>query len=203
MKAVVLLSGGLDSAVSAWWARALGIEIHALTVDYDQTHRIELSAAGKLADKLGPASHKVAAVHLWPGPVAASVPVTGRNLVLLSMALARCEDVDADAVVIGCNADDSLMFADCRQPFLRSVEVMMHAQHGPRFSLLAPLSGLTKAHVVRVGALLGVPLHLTWSCYEPQKSGVPCGQCGACRLRADAFRIANVADTAMYRGGTE
>lgn len=228
-RAIVLLSGGLDSATCAAWARAGGYEVHALAVDYGQRHRHELEAARAVADALGLASFRVARVDLaalggsslttdLPVPkdrplsdIGRGIPSTyvpARNTVLLGLALAAADVLEAEVVMIGVNALDCSGYPDCRPSFLAAMQAV--AETGTRRGaegraprLLAPLIGDTKAGIVRRGAALGVPWHLTLSCYDPlppaDGSGGParaCGRCDACLLRAKGFAEAGLPDPA-------
>jgi 7-cyano-7-deazaguanine synthase len=219
--AVVLLSGGLDSATAAAWARAEGYRLHALTVDYGQRHRAELAAARDVAAALGIADHVVVHVDLaaFGGSalvdpaiavpkdrsaeaIAHGIPVTyvpARNTVFLGLALAFAETRDAAAIVLGVNAVDYSGYPDCRPEFLdafrRLASVATKAGvEGRGVQILAPLVSLSKAEIVRLGTALGVDYGLTTSCYDPAADGGPCGTCDACRLRAAGFATAGLVD---------
>ncbi|MFM8386243.1 MAG: 7-cyano-7-deazaguanine synthase QueC [Planctomycetia bacterium] len=225
-KAVVLLSGGLDSATAAAWARSQGYEVHALAVDYGQRHRVELGLARRIAAALGLASFRVVTVDLAalggsalttsePVPkdrsdaqIGQGIPSTyvpARNTVLLGLALAAADVLEADAVVIGINALDCSGYPDCRPGFLQAMrsvarEGTRRGAEGRPLEVLAPLLADTKADIVRRGKALGVPWHLTLSCYDPLPATAggheagPCGRCDACRLRARGFEQAGEAD---------
>jgi 7-cyano-7-deazaguanine synthase len=224
-RAVVLLSGGLDSATAAAWARSQGFEVHALSVDYGQRHRHELAAAARVAKALGLASHRTVAVdlrtlggsaltadlpvpkHRSPEAIGAGIPITyvpARNTVLLALAFAAAETIDAEAVVIGVNALDSSGYPDCRPGFVDAMRAVaregtQRGAEGRPLDVLAPLLADTKADVVRRGAALNVPFVLTLSCYDPvERAGrvFACGACDACLLRAKGFSEAGLPDPA-------
>jgi 7-cyano-7-deazaguanine synthase len=227
-RAVVLLSGGLDSSTALAVARARGFEPHCLSVDYGQRHRGELARARRVAAALGAASHRVARVGLGafggsaltdpsvPVPkdraeaeMGRDVPVTyvpARNTVLLSLALAWAEVLGAGDLFLGVNAVDYSGYPDCRPAFLRAFERLARVAtragvEGGRVRIHAPLLRLSKAGIVRLGTRLGVPFALTTSCYEPVR-GRACGRCDACRLRRAGFARAGVPDPTRYaRGG--
>ncbi len=223
-RAVVLLSGGLDSSTCLAVARADGFEPHCLSVDYGQRHRAELAAARAVARALGAADHRVVKVDLSgfggsaltdaaiavpkgrrPAAMAREIPVTyvpARNTVLLALALAHAEVIDARAIYVGVNAIDYSGYPDCRPEFLRAFErlarLATRAGVGGRpLALRAPLLRLSKAKIVRLGARLGVPFRLTRSCYDPVGGGA-CGRCDACQLRRQGFEGAGVADPTRY-----
>jgi 7-cyano-7-deazaguanine synthase len=223
-RAVVLLSGGLDSATCLAVARARGFEAHALSVDYGQRHRGELGRARKLARALGAASHRVVRVDLSafggsaltdraiavpkdrrPRAGRAAVPVTyvpARNTVLLGLALAFAETLGAGDVFIGVNAVDYSGYPDCRPAFLRAFERLARLAtragvQGRRLRLHAPLLRRSKADIVRLGTRLGVPQALTLSCYDPVR-GRACGRCDACLLRRRGFEEARLPDPTRY-----
>lgn len=219
--AVVLLSGGLDSATAAAWARAEGYRLHALTVDYGQRHRAELAAARDIAAALGITDHVVVHVDLaaFGGSalvdaaiavpkdrsaetIAQGIPVTyvpARNTVLLGLALAFAETRDASAIVLGVNAIDYSGYPDCRPEFLDAFRRLAALAtkagvEGHAVQILAPLVALSKAEIVRLGTALGVDYGLTTSCYDPTADGRPCGRCDACHLRAAGFATAGLVD---------
>ncbi len=192
VRAVVLLSGGLDSTTVLAIARAEGLECHCLTVDYGQRHRIELEAAAAVATALGAASHRVVTLDLRAiggsaltddidvpkdgDPGSSGVPITyvpARNTVLLSLLLGLAEVVEADQLFIGANAVDYSGYPDCRPVFLEAFEnlaalaTVAGTERGVRFRVRAPLLDLTKADIIRRGLDLGVDYGLTWSCYDP------------------------------------
>lgn len=218
-KAVVLLSGGLDSTVVAARARADGHTLLALTVDYGQRHCIELERAAAVARALGAERHVTLKLNLTAfggsaltdvalavpkSGVAPGIPVTyvpARNTVMLSLALAFAESQAARDIWIGVNALDYSGYPDCRPEFIAAFEALANLAtkagvEGARFTVHTPLIAMTKADIVREGLALGAPLALTWSCYDPQDSR-PCGECDSCRLRAKGFAEAGVADAAL------
>ncbi len=220
--AVVLLSGGMDSAVAGAWARAEGYGILALTVDYGQRHRIEIEAARKVARWLGVREHVELRVDLRPVggsaltggipvPHGASkgIPVTyvpARNTLFLALALGLAEARQAAAIVIGANRIDFSGYPDCRKEFLdafaRVAETGTKAGvEGRAPRLLAPLLDLSKEGIVRLGERLTVPFADTISCYDPGPHGRPCGACDACRLRRKGFAAAGTIDPAAPPDG--
>lgn len=223
-RAVVLLSGGLDSTTCLAVARARGFEVHALSVDYGQRQRIELQRARRVAAVLGAASHRVVRVDLSAfggsaltdrslavpkgrsaAQMARHVPITyvpARNTVLLSLALARAETLGAADLFLGVNAIDYSGYPDCRPAFVRAFEKLARVAtkagvEGARIRVHAPLLRLTKAGIVRLGGRLGVPFGLTLSCYDPVR-GRACGRCDACQLRLRGFAEAGERDPAAY-----
>jgi 7-cyano-7-deazaguanine synthase len=222
-RAVVLLSGGLDSTTALAIARAEGFECHCLTVDYGQRHRVELEAARKVAEALGAESHRVITLDLRAiggsaltddievpkdqDPDSGEVPITyvpARNTVLLSLLLGLAEVVGADQLFIGANAVDYSGYPDCRPAFfqtfedLASLATVAGAEHGVQFRVRAPLLELTKADIIRRGLKLGVDYALTWSCYDPTPDGLACGRCDSCQLRRRGFDDAGVEDPSQY-----
>jgi 7-cyano-7-deazaguanine synthase len=216
--AVALLSGGMDSAVAAAWARREGYALLALTVDYGQRHRVEIEAARRVARWLAVREHIVLGIDLRQvggsaltadlpvplGGAAEGIPATyvpARNTLFLALALGLAEARGAQAIVIGVNQVDFSGYPDCRPEFLaafaRLAEVGTRAGtlgHAPR--ILAPLLELPKEEIVRLGGQLGVPFGDTVSCYDPGPGGRPCGACDACRLRRKGFQGAGMADPA-------
>jgi 7-cyano-7-deazaguanine synthase len=226
-RAVVLLSGGLDSATCLAVAREAGLEAHCLSVDYGQRHRGELDRARRVARALGAASHRVVAVNLSafggsaltdrsiavpkgrsPGRMARDIPVTyvpARNTVLLALALAHAETLGAEDVYVGVNAIDYSGYPDCRPAFLRAFERLAHVAtkagvSGRPLRIRAPLLRLSKAGIIKLGTRLGVPYRLTLSCYDPVR-GRACGRCDACVLRRRGFEEAGVPDPTPYARG--
>ncbi len=220
-KMVVLLSGGLDSATVAAWARARGYEVIGLSIDYGQRHRCELDAAKALASHLGLADHIVLRVDLSafggsaltdaaiPVPrdrpdaaLAAEIPTTyvpARNTVFLALALALAEARGATAIGVGVNAIDYSGYPDCRPEFLDAFRHLAALAtkagvegHAPE--IVAPLVDLTKAEIVALGVELGLDQGLTTSCYDPDPAGRPCGHCDSCRLRAAGFAAVGIDD---------
>ena len=224
--AVVLLSGGVDSATTLAVARRDGFTCHALSFDYGQRHRFELDAARRLAQVLGAADHRVVKIDLSAGggfgrsaltdEIAvphdshghAGIPVTyvpARNTIFLSFALARAEIIGAFDIFIGVNAVDYSGYPDCRGEFVAAFEKVANlataaaAQGRGKFHIHAPLIDMSKAHIIRLGLELGVDYSLTHSCYGPAEDGAACGECDACRLRLRGFAAAGVQDPAKYR----
>ena len=221
-RAVVLLSGGIDSATAAAIALREGFVVFPLTVRYGQRHAVELEAAARVARKLGlPAPTVVEADLRAIGgsaltsdepvpkdrPIDATIPATyvpARNAIFLSLALAHAEVVGAFDLVIGANALDYSGYPDCRGPFLRAFEAMANeatragAERRGTFRVRAPLLEMTKAQIIRRAAELGVPLDETHSCYDPAPGGGACGRCDSCQLRKKGFAEAGVADPTRY-----
>lgn len=220
-KAVVLLSGGLDSATVLAMAREQGYECFALSVSYGQRHVAELRAADRVVRALGAAAHQTLHVNLdavggssltdlsmaVPESPAAGIPSTyvpARNTLFLSMALGWAEVLGAQDLFIGVNAVDYSGYPDCRPEFIaafeRLAEVATRAGvEGRRFHIHAPLLRLSKAEIIREGARLGVDYALTVSCYQADEQGRACGRCDSCRLRAEGFAAAGVSDPTRYR----
>lgn len=220
--AVVLLSGGLDSATVLAMARAQGLNCHCLSLDYGQRHRAELVAAERVARALGAAGHRTIALDLRAfggsaltdsaidvpiGGVAPGIPVTyvpARNTIMLSLALAWAEVLGAQDIFCGVNAVDYSGYPDCRPEYIKAFEAMANlatkaAVEGARLTVHAPLIDLTKAGIIRAGAQLGVDYALTVSCYQADDEGRACGVCDSCRLRREGFAAAGVADPTRYR----
>ncbi len=205
-KAVVLLSGGIDSAVCAALAREQGYALNALTVDYGQKNRFEIQAAGEIARLLG-AGHLVINTALdsikgsaltdpeidIPRGESEDIPVTyvpARNLILLSLGVSWAEVLGAEAVFIGAAVRDYSGYPDCREEFLKSFEktVSLGTREETRISVEAPLLNMDKAEIVREGMRLGVDISLTSSCYNPSDKGTPCGECSSCIQREKGIR---------------
>jgi len=219
-KAVVLLSGGLDSATTLALARAAGHECHCLSVDYGQRHRAELGAAAKVARELGAATHRVIALDLAafggsaltdpaiavPETPTEGIPVTyvpARNTILLSLALAWAEVLGARDIWFGANAVDYSGYPDCRPEFMRAFEALANlatkaAVEGRRLALHTPIIQLTKAEIIRRGTALGIDYALTVSCYQASEAGLACGRCESCRLRRAGFEAAGIPDLTRY-----
>lgn len=220
-KAVVLLSGGLDSATTLAVAIEQGFECYALSVDYGQRHRIELDAAASVAKSLGAAGHRIVRLDLTvfggsaltdpsiavpTGGVQAGIPVTyvpARNTIMLSLALAWAEVLGSRDIFIGANAVDYSGYPDCRPEYIGAYEAMANlatkaAVEGNRFAIHAPLISLPKAEIIRRGAELGVDYGLTVSCYQPDEAGRACGKCDSCRLRRAGFEAAGIPDPTRY-----
>ncbi len=220
-RAVVLLSGGLDSATILAIARCEGYTCHALSVDYGQRHSAELEAAVRVAMALGASEHRVVDVDLGqfggsaltdtaidvpmrgvqPGIPATYVPA--RNTVMLSLALAWAEVLGAHDIFVGVNAVDYSGYPDCRPEYIAAFEAMANlatkaAVEGARLSIHAPLIALSKAEIIRRGSALGVDYGLTVSCYQADDSGAACGLCDSCRLRRAGFEAAGLPDPTRY-----
>lgn len=219
-RAVVLLSGGLDSTTTLAVARAEGFACHALTVDYGQRHRLELESARRVAAALGVREHAVIPVDLrrfGGSALTADLPVPGgrapeamtdipptyvpaRNTVFLSLALAWAEALGTGDIFIGVTAIDSSGYPDCRPQYIEAFERMASlatkagVEGTSRFRVHAPLIALGKGEIVRRAAGLGVDFALTWSCYDPRPGPRPCGVCDACVLRRKGFAEAGVVD---------
>lgn len=215
-RAVVLLSGGLDSATALALARADGMECHALTFDYGQRHRLELSCAARVAQSLGVRQHRVVQLDLtWMGgsaltdssfavPIEASagIPITyvpARNTIFLAIALGWAEVIGARCIYIGANAVDYSGYPDCRPAFMAAFQRLADlatraGMEGKAIEIRAPLIHWTKAEIIKAGTRLSVDYALTLSCYQPAATGRPCGACDACRLRARGFADAGLAD---------
>ena len=218
--AIVLLSGGLDSATVLAIARADGFECHALSVDYGQRHRAELEAAAKVAAALGAASHRTIAFDLRqfggsaltdlsiavPIAPSAGIPVTyvpARNTIFLSLALALAEVARADDIFAGMNAVDFSGYPDCRPQYIEAYERMANlatkrAVEGSPLAIHTPIIHLAKAEIIRRGVALGVDFSMTVSCYQADDGGRACGKCDACRLRSEGFASAGIADPTRY-----
>ncbi len=223
-KAVVLVSGGMDSATALAVAVDSGLACYALSFDYGQRHRCELEAAASVARSLGARDHVVVNLDLRalggsaltateidvprdrpPDEMSSGVPVTyvpARNTVFLSVALGYAEVLEADEIHIGVSALDYSGYPDCRPEFVRAFEVMARLAtrrgiEGHPTSIRTPLIELTKGQIIQRGLELGVDYALTFSCYDPDQAGRPCGRCDACRLRAKGFAEAGVADPAV------
>ncbi|OIQ99014.1 7-cyano-7-deazaguanine synthase [mine drainage metagenome] len=221
--AVVLLSGGLDSATVLALAKSRGFACHCLSLDYGQRHRVELEAAARVAASLGAARQRTvrldltqfggsaltdAAIAVPTNGVGTAIPVTyvpARNTIMLSLALAWAEVLDAADIFIGVNAVDYSGYPDCRPEYIRAFEAMANlatkaAVEGRRLSLHAPLIELSKAEIIRLGSSLGVDYSLTISCYQADPAGRACGVCDSCRLRRAGFAAASVTDPTPYLG---
>jgi 7-cyano-7-deazaguanine synthase len=223
VRAVVLLSGGLDSYTAAAIAKSEGFDLHALTILYGQRHGCEIESARRVASALGVTRHlempidlraiggssltSDAAVPLDRDLTATDIPSTyvpARNTIFLSLALAWAEVLAASDIFIGINALDYSGYPDCRPEFIRAFESMAlmatrAGVEGARFTIHTPLIDLTKADIVRRGLALGLDYGLTHSCYDPRADGRPCGRCDSCALRAKGFAEAGVADPLVLR----
>jgi 7-cyano-7-deazaguanine synthase len=224
-RAVVLLSGGLDSATTLAIATREGFECFALSFDYGQRHAVELESARRVARALGAARHVVARIDLRAfggsaltgdlavpkdrdeAAMAADIPVTyvpARNTILLAYALGWAEVLEARDIFIGVNALDYSGYPDCRPEFIAAFEQVANlgtraGVEGRRFTLHAPLLALTKNQIIARGLELGVDYGMTVSCYDPASDGMPCGRCDACRLRAKGFAELGIRDPAIGR----
>jgi len=219
--AVVLLSGGLDSMVTAALAQEQGFAVHALSVDYGQRHRLELESARRIATRLGTARHVEIALDLRAfggsaltdsidvpkGGVGEDIPVTyvpARNLVFLALTTAFAEASGARDVFIGVNALDYSGYPDCRPEFIASFAETARlgtkaGVEGSPFTIHAPLQHMTKADIARECARLGLDPAWSWSCYDPTPEGTACGLCDSCRLRKKGFAEAGIIDSTPYR----
>ncbi|MBK6297914.1 MAG: 7-cyano-7-deazaguanine synthase QueC [Sphingomonadales bacterium] len=218
--AIVLVSGGLDSMVAAGLAREAAYRLFALTIDYNQRHRIELEAAARVARALGAERHIVLPVDLsaFGGSAltdtAIAVPKDGldgtipptyvpaRNTIFLSLALGWAEAAGARDLVIGVNALDYSGYPDCRPGFISAFEAMATEAtkagvEGQAFRVHTPLIAMSKAQIAKEAARLGLDAAMSWSCYDPTPAGQPCGRCDSCRLRAKGFAEAGMIDPAL------
>lgn len=223
-KAVVLLSGGLDSATCLAIANAQGFDCYCLSLDYHQRHIAELQAAQNIARSLGAKMHKTAQLDLslfggsaltdskidipesGANPIPAGIPVTyvpARNTIMLSLALAWAEVLQAQDIFIGVNALDYSGYPDCREEYVSAFQQMANlatksAVEGKKITVHAPLIDMTKAEIIALGTRLGVPYKTTVSCYQADKNGAACGRCDSCRLRREGFNKAGIADPTLY-----
>ncbi len=223
MNAVVLLSGGLDSATTLALARARGFRCHALSVHYGQRHAAELDAAVRVAAQLGAHEHRVMRVDLAgiggsaltdaqlavPQTVTEGIPITyvpARNTLLLALALGWAEVLGAFDIFVGVNAVDYSGYPDCRPQFIAAFEALARVAtkagvEDKEFKIHAPLIDMSKADIVRSGTSLGVDFAATVSCYQADAEGRACGRCDSCRLRAAGFAAAGLADPTRYQAG--
>jgi 7-cyano-7-deazaguanine synthase len=223
-RAVVLLSGGIDSTTTLAIAIAEGCEAYALSFDYGQRHQIETEAARRVADSLGTKEHRIAKIDLraFGGSaltghidvpkkrseteIAHGIPVTyvpARNTVFLAYALAWAEVIPANDIFLGVNAIDYSGYPDCRPEFIEAFETLANLAtkagvEGRRFHIHTPLIKLSKAEIIRKAVEFGVDLSLTHSCYDPSPEGFACGECDSCLLRLKGFREAGMADPIRY-----
>lgn len=223
-RAVVLLSGGLDSATTLAIAQGDGFEAYALSFRYGQRHALELVAAERVAHSLGATEHRIAEIDLRlfggsaltaeigvpknrdAAEIVTGIPITyvpARNTIFLSYALAWSEVLGATDIFIGVNAIDYSGYPDCRPEFIRAFEQLANLAtkagvEGARFQIHAPLLSLTKGEIIRRGAELGVDYSLTHSCYDPTLDGLACGACDSCQLRLQGFREAGLEDPITY-----
>jgi 7-cyano-7-deazaguanine synthase len=219
--AVVLVSGGLDSATLLALARERGFRCHALSFDYGQRHRIEIAAARKVAAALGAVEHRIMKLDIgWMGGSALTdatiavpreksdgIPITyvpARNTIFLSVALGWAEVLKANDIFIGANAVDYSGYPDCRPEFLAAFERLARlgtraGDTGAPISIHAPLVMMSKGEIIHEGVRLGVDYSVTLSCYDPDETGLACGQCDSCRIRAAGFTAAGIPDPTRYR----
>lgn len=220
-RAIVLLSGGLDSSTVLAMARAQDFECYALSVHYGQRHSAELDAARKIAAGLGACEHRVMGVDLAgvggsaltdtriavPESPTAGIPITyvpARNTLLLALALGWAEVVGAADIFVGVNAVDFSGYPDCRPQFIEAFERLARVAtkagvEGVPFKIRAPLIEMSKAEIIRTGTALGVDFSMTVSCYQAEADGAACGKCDSCRLRAAGFGGAGVPDPTRYQ----
>ncbi len=224
-KAVVLLSGGLDSATCLAIAKSQGFECFCLSLDYHQRHIAELQAANNVATTLGAAAHKTAQLDLslfggsaltdnainvpesGANPIPAGIPVTyvpARNTIMLSLALAWAEVLHAQDIFIGVNALDYSGYPDCRGEYVAAFQQMANlatksAVEGQKITIHAPLIDMTKAEIIQLGMQLGVDYAMTVSCYQADNQGHACGKCDSCRLRREGFMQAHLQDPTRYK----
>jgi 7-cyano-7-deazaguanine synthase len=218
--AIVLVSGGLDSMISAALAREAGHRLFALSFDYNQRHQVELAAARRIAAALGAERHVVmpmdlrafggsaltADIDVPKEGVGDDIPVTyvpARNTIFLSLALGWAEAAGARDIYIGVNALDYSGYPDCRPEFIEGFEKLAELAtkagvEGEPFHIRAPLQFMTKADIVREGTRLGLDMGMSWSCYDPAPGGVHCGLCDSCRLRSKGFEEAGIPDPTQY-----
>lgn len=221
-RAVILLSGGLDSATVLALARKQGFECYALSVDYGQRHHAELDAGQRVAQALGAREHRVVNIDLTgfggsaltdasiavPEQASSGIPITyvpARNTIMLSLALAWAEVLHAQDIFFGVNAVDYSGYPDCRPEYVQAFERMANlatqaAVEGKPLTLHTPLLHLSKAEIIREGVKLGVDYALTVSCYQADTMGRACGRCDSCRLRREGFQSAGVPDSTRYCG---
>jgi len=223
-KAVVLLSGGLDSATCLAIAKSQGFECYCLSLDYHQRHIAELQAAQNIASSLGAKEHKTVALDLslfggsaltdnkidvpesGANPIPVGIPVTyvpARNTIMLSLSLAWAEVLGAQDIFIGVNALDYSGYPDCRGEYIKAFQQMANlatksAVEGQTITVHAPLIDMTKAQIIALGTKLDVPYRATVSCYQADNQGFACGKCDSCRLRREGFAKAGISDPTRY-----
>ena len=225
-RAVVLFSGGLDSTTLLSKALSEGYQTYALSFDYGQRHRSELEAALKLSKSMGALDHKVIKLDLraiggsaltdaeidvpeedyQKGAVPEGIPVTyvpARNTVFLSIAMGYAEVLEADSIFIGVNAVDYSGYPDCRPEYIEAYQVMANLAtktgvEGQSIQIETPLINLSKAEIIKLGLSMGVDYSKTVSCYQANTQGLACGKCDSCRLRAEGFSAAQIADPTLY-----
>ena len=218
-KAVVLVSGGLDSATVLAMATKQGYDCYALSMDYGQRHRVELNRAEKVAKTNGAVEHRIVRIDIGsfggsaltdrdisvPTEASQDIPITyvpARNTVFLSVALGWAEVLNAQAIFIGANAVDYSGYPDCRPEYIEAFQTMANLAtksgvEGQHIKIEAPIINLTKAEIIQQGLKLGVDYSQTISCYNPRTDGAVCGQCDSCRIRADGFAAAAAIDPAL------
>lgn len=219
-RAVVLLSGGLDSATALAFARARGFVCHALSFDYGQRHAVELLAAQRVAAQLGVEEHRTIRIDLRqfgrsaltddtiavPEAASEGIPVTyvpARNTIFLAYALGYAEVLEAEDIFIGVNAVDYSGYPDCRPEYMAAFQAMANLAlkrtvEGGRLTIHTPLIDIGKADIIRMGNDLGVDYSLTVSCYQSDSDGRACGKCDSCRLRREGFRATGIPDPTRY-----
>ena len=223
-KAVILLSGGLDSATTATIARSEGFDCYGLTFRYGQRHSVELAAAARVANALGLVEHRIADIDLavFGGSALTDhaidvpkdrdidendIPITyvpARNTIFLSYALAWAEVLGVFDIFIGVNATDYSGYPDCRGEFIEAFQTMSNlataatVQGKGKYTIHTPIIKMSKAEIIRTGTRLGLDYGLTHSCYDPNESGKPCGKCDSCKLRLKGFREARLTDPVEY-----
>ena len=224
-RAVILLSGGIDSTTTLAIAIAEGYEAYALSFDYGQRHQIETETARRVADSLGAKEHRVAKIDLRifggsaltddvdvpkqrpESEIAHGIPITyvpARNTIFLSYALAWAEVIPANDIFLGVNAIDYSGYPDCRPEFIKAFENLANlgtkaGVEGRRFQIHTPLIKFSKAEIIRKAVALGIELPLTHSCYDPSPEGLACGECDSCLLRLKGFREAGLKDPIRYK----
>jgi 7-cyano-7-deazaguanine synthase len=220
-RAIVLLSGGLDSATVLAIAKAEGYDCHTISFDYGQRHRAELAASAVLSDKIGAVEHKVIAIDLTaiggsaltdtsiavPEAEQEGIPVTyvpARNTVFMSIALGWAEVLEADAIFVGVNAVDYSGYPDCRPEYIAAFEKMANLAtksgvEGRPLTIATPLIDLSKQDIIKRGTELGVDYGLTVSCYQADSEGRACGHCDSCRFRRQGFEQAGIKDPTRYQ----
>lgn len=225
VNAVILLSGGIDSATAAAMATDQGFDLHALSFRYGQRHERELDFAGKVAKFLGAKTHRVLSFDLRAiggsaltdeidvpkgrseAVIAQGIPVTyvpARNTIFLSFALALAERIEAQSIFFGANQLDYSGYPDCREEYIRAFEGMANlatkagVEGRSRIKIHAPLIHMTKVEIIKAGLALGLDYALTWSCYDPQPDDRACGRCDSCQLRLKGFQHAGVRDPILY-----